>query len=161
MYNHAPLDYPCPFCRMAQGVFDAYVRSAPEDIVYCDDRVMAFIAAKQWPNNHGHVLVVPTGHYENLYDLPDEPGLAIHRLARRVALAMKSPYGCEGVSTRQHNEPAGYQDVWHYHLHVFPRYTGDQLYETYGEWMPAKERAAYAERLRTAVNTITFPETPA
>jgi histidine triad (HIT) family protein len=62
---------------------------------------------------------------------------------------MKRIYDCDGVSTRQHNEPAGYQDAWHYHVHVFPRYEGDYLYNTRHLPLPAtaEERAPYARRL--------------
>ena len=126
--SHAPENYPCPFCLLAAGTLNEHVWSRESDIIYRDEHVMALIAAGQWPNNQGHVLVVPTEHFENLYDLPDDLGARIHALSRRVALAMKSAYNCHGVSTRQHNEPAGNQDVWHYHLHVFPRYEGDDLY---------------------------------
>jgi histidine triad (HIT) family protein len=54
------------------------------------------------------------------------------------------------VSTRQHNEPAGNQDVWHLHVHVFPRYPGDQLYKSppLPEFVSQPERAVYADRLR-------------
>ena len=47
-----------------------------------------------------------------------------------MALTMKVVYSCDGISTRQHNEPAGNQDVWHYHLHVTPRYKDDVFYST-------------------------------
>jgi diadenosine tetraphosphate (Ap4A) HIT family hydrolase len=57
--------------------------------------------------------------------LAGDDGHAIYDLVRRIA--MRHTYGCDGISTRQHNEPAGYQDVWHFHLHVFPRYHGDVL----------------------------------
>jgi histidine triad (HIT) family protein len=66
-----------------------------------------------------------------------------------IALAMKAVYSCDGVSTRQHNEPAGNQDVWHYHLHVTPRYEDDQFYLTHREFMPVNERAKHAEKLRS------------
>ena len=89
--------------------------------------VTAMISFQQWPNNAGHVLVVPNEHFENLYVLPDHLGARIHELSRKLALAMKNAYDCDGVSTRQHNEPAGDQEVWHYHQHVFPRYRGDAL----------------------------------
>jgi histidine triad (HIT) family protein len=83
---------------------------------------------------------------------PGSLAAEIHETARRIALAMKSAYGCEGISTRQHNEPGGGQDVWHYHLHVFPRYAGDDLYgSAFRETTPA-ERAAYAEQLRAALS---------
>jgi DNA-binding transcriptional LysR family regulator len=65
---------------------------------------------------------VPVGHYENLYHLPTVPGHAVHDLVREVAIAIRQTYGCQGVSTLQHNEPAGNQNAWHYHVHVFPRY---------------------------------------
>jgi histidine triad (HIT) family protein len=97
------------------------------------------------------VLVVPNLHYENLYDLSIEVATHIHELSRDVALAMKRAYGCEGTSTRQHDEPAGNQEVWHYHLHVFPRYPRDELYFTRKSRIEEAERAAYAARLRDAL----------
>ncbi|MFB4159664.1 HIT family protein [Geomicrobium sp. JSM 1781026] len=101
-------------------------------IVYQDSNVTVFVASKWWPNNHGHVLVVPNEHYENLYELPVHLAGPIHYVTQLVAHAMKEAYGCDGISTRQHNEPASNQDVWHYHLHVYPRYKNDQLYTTKG-----------------------------
>ena len=61
-----------------------------------------------------------------------------------------SVYKGDGVSTRQHNEPAGNQDVWHYHLHVFPRYQDDAFYEMFykGEWTTLEQRLPYTEKLR-------------
>ncbi|MCY9662658.1 hypothetical protein P5G65_22670 [Paenibacillus chondroitinus] len=66
-----------------------------------------------------------------------------------LAKAFKSVYKCEGVSTRQHNEPAGNQDTWHYHLHVFPRYKNDNMYRSEGRKTTIEERIEYAEKLRT------------
>lgn len=63
---------------------------------------------------------------------------------------MKAAYGCDGVSTRQHNEPAGDQDVWHYHLHVVPRWHGDALDTTEPSLAPAAEIRARAAALRAA-----------
>lgn len=57
-------------------------------------------------------------------------------------------YKCDGVSSRQHNEPCGNQDVWHYHLHVFPRYKDDNLYLTNRELSKPEERIEYADRLK-------------
>ncbi len=74
--------------------------------------------------------------------------MRIHGCARAVALALKAAYGCDRVSTRQHNEPAGGQDVWPYHLHVFPRYPGDGLYGSYRRPTSAEARAAFAHKLR-------------
>ncbi|WP_034263105.1 HIT family protein [Actinospica robiniae] len=146
--THAPAGYVCPFCRLAAGGEDWL--NSQRDIVRRTPEAMAFIAPRWWPNNLGHVLVVPTGHYENLYGLPPDAGHAVHDVVREVALAMRDTYGCDGISTRQHNEPAGNQDVWHYHVHVFPRYAGDDLYRTKPMAQSASPelRLPYAERLR-------------
>jgi histidine triad (HIT) family protein len=128
-----------------------------QDVVWRDRFATALISPRWWPNNHGHVLVVPNAHYEHLYDLPDTYGHAVHDLVRRVAVAMRSTYGCQGISTRQHNEPAGNQDVWHYHVHVFPRYPDDNLYgsKPYPTFVSAGERRPYAETLRTSLRSST------
>ena len=149
MYNHAPINYTCPFCSLLQGVKNEEVLSVASDIFFQDEHICAIISSHQWPKNLGHALVFPIKHFENIYDLPVELGGKIHMVAQKIALAMKSLYGCDGISTRQHNEPAGSQDVWHYHLHVFPRYAGDHLYSSQYVEMPAEARAAYANLLRS------------
>lgn len=148
MYNHAPDGYPCPFCLIANGIENEQVLTCQSDVVYHDQLLTAFISARQWPQNQGHVIVIPNAHYENIFDLPPDLGTPIQRLAQALAIAMKREYGCEGISTRQHNEPAGNQDVWHYHLHIFPRYAGDDLYQSAGQFMQNSQRAVYAARLR-------------
>jgi histidine triad (HIT) family protein len=148
MPSHEPPGYQCPFCALAAGEDNAH--NSQRDIVRRTPGAMALISPRWWPRNHGHALVVPIRHYENLYQLPSEAGHAVHDLVRDTAIAIRQTYGCEGVSTRQHNEPAGNQDVWHYHVHVFPRYPGDELYASrpYPEVTPADQRQQYAERLR-------------
>ena len=148
MYSHAPQNYLCPFCLLIQGVEHPDVLSVQSDVVYRNKRVTAFIGSHQWPNNHGNVIVVPNKHFENIYDLPLRYASDIHRVAKIIALALKAVYACDGVSTRQHNEPAGNQDVWHYHLHVTPRYQGDQFYTTHREYMPPEQRLKHAKKLR-------------
>ena len=146
--THEPAGYICPFCRLAAGGEDQL--NSQSDIVRRTTGAMAFVAPRWWPNNPGHVLVVPIGHHENLYDLPVEAGHDVHDLVREVALAIRGTYGCDGVSTRQHNEPAGNQDVWHYHVHVFPRHVGDDLYrmQPSPHRASAEQRLVYADRLR-------------
>jgi histidine triad (HIT) family protein len=155
MFNHAPEGYVCPFCLAVRGVEDERTLTRQADVVLRTDLVAAFVSSHQFENTPGHVLVVPIAHHENLYDLPLPLAAKIHEAARAVALAMKAAYACEGISTRQHNEPAGNQDVWHYHLHVFPRHAGDNLYGSRKAFMPPEERAAYAAKLRAALTDIT------
>jgi histidine triad (HIT) family protein len=154
MYNHEPEHYLCPFCLLVQGIESERVLSVQSDILYQDGRVTALISSHQWPNNHGNVLIVPNEHFENIYDLPVNYAADIHRAARMVAIAMKRAYGCDGVSTRQHNEPAGSQDVWHFHLHVTPRYRDDDFYTTRRELMAVEERAMHAEKIK---RVLTLP----
>jgi len=146
--SHQPPDYDCPFCGIQNGVFNEY--NQPSDIVGDNDLAYARISPTWWPDNPGAALVIPKAHHENLYELPDDVGHAVWDLTRAVARAMRASYTCEGISTRQHNEPAGYQDVWHLHVHVFPRHVGDGLYVRHREsrHVTPAERAPYAARLR-------------
>lgn len=157
MYNHEPENYQCPFCLLIQGTENGDVFSVQGDIVLTNNTVTAFIGSHYWPSNNVNVLIAPNQHYENIFDLPDHFGEHLHRTARRIALALKRVYGCDGVSTRQHNESAGGQDVWHYHTHVTPRYYGDNLYQkllTSRVLMPLTKRAEHAKRLREALGRI-------
>jgi histidine triad (HIT) family protein len=148
---HAPDGYECPFCAVVGGEPREPPGTQPEDVVLRTATTTAWIAKRWWVNNEGHVLVVPNEHVENMYELPRELAGDVHETARVIALALKRGYGCDGISTRQHNEPHGGQDVWHYHLHVFPRYEGDELYGSpHRETTPA-ERKPYADRLRAAL----------
>lgn len=124
-YSHQPEGYRCPFCRLAAGEDLSGEHSKQADIIFRDETVTAFISSAWWPANPGHVLVVPNAHYENIYALPDDVLAALHRVGKRVALALMATCGCDGTSFRQHNGPGADQEVWHYHLHVFPRYVGD------------------------------------
>jgi histidine triad (HIT) family protein len=154
MYNHEPENYVCPFCNLISGIKHENVLSVQSDIIYHDAQVTGFVGSHQWPNNHVNVLVVPNEHYENIFDLPSQFSLAIFRLTKRIAYVMKSVYNCDGISTRQHNEPEGNQDVWHYHVHVTPRFKNDNFYCSQRELMPITERAVHASNLRTALNQI-------
>lgn len=122
----------------------------PLEVIYRDDDVYVKMNPRWRPNNPGTVLVLPICHYENIFDLPPALAAPIHRAARSTAIAMKSAFNCDGISTRQHNEPAGNQNVWHYHLHVFPRWHGDNLYGLPPSPAPEAELRTRAEQLRSA-----------
>jgi histidine triad (HIT) family protein len=99
------------------------------------------------------VLVIPVEHVKNLYEIDEVLLGTVHATVRRIATAMRSAYGCAGTSTRQHNEPGAGQDVWHLHVHVFPREPDDGLYARDAEfrWASPAERAPYAELLRAVL----------
>jgi histidine triad (HIT) family protein len=149
--THEPAGYDCPFCRLQRGHVDEH--NHPADVVAVTPTAFARISPKWWPSNPGAALVIPREHHENLYGLPPDIGHGVWDLVQQVAVAMRTAYECEGVSIRQHNEPAGNQDVWHLHVHVFPRHPGDALYERHREarWVGQEERAEYAETLAAAL----------
>src|SRR5579872_2746092 len=128
MYNHAPKDYICPICVAIAGKENEQTRIVQNDIFYKDDLITGFIGGRAWPNNQWGVVIVPNQHIENLYDISDELVSRIYLFAKKVAIALKKTAACDGITLRQHNEPAGNQDAWHFHVHVMPRYTNDKLY---------------------------------
>jgi histidine triad (HIT) family protein len=148
MYNHAPKDYICPFCLLVRGIENEHTSIKQSDLVYHNDHVSSFIALRKWPNNVGHVLVIPNKHFENIYELPIGISLEIQKTAKVIALAMKEEYSCDGLLLLQRNEPVGEQRIWHYHLHIIPRYANDNFHLTQRELFPADERAKFARRLR-------------
>jgi histidine triad (HIT) family protein len=146
--KHAPPGYECPFCRIAETL----PRAAPESaVVLVEDRVFAFVPLHLYAGISGNCLIAPRLHFENVLDIPDELGADFFRATRRLAQAMRSAFGCEGISTRQHNGPAGDQDVWHFHLHVFPRFHDDGLHAGPKELYRNEERMDVADRLRAAL----------
>lgn len=106
------------FCRIAAG--------APASIVHRDDVVLAFMDTR--PVNPGHVLVIPTRHYPSLADVPESVAARCFVVAQRVAAALRaSGLRCEGVNLFLADGEAALQEVFHAHLHVFPRYRGDSF----------------------------------
>lgn len=156
MHSHAPANYTCPFCLIAEGRENEHVYTRQTDIIYQTARVSAFVSSHQYSSKGMSVLVIPNEHFENIYVLPDAYGADLQKAKRLVALALKAVYDCAGVSTRQHNEPSGYQDVWHYHEHISPRFKRDLLYLKLnaGRFMrvyPAHKRAEHAAKLKATI----------
>lgn len=154
MHNHAPSDYICPICLGVEGVENEHTLLLQQDLVYQDKQVSAFINSFWIKNNPGHVIVVPNQHYENIYDLPSELAGHIVHIAKKIAVAMKSDYKCDGITQLQNNEPAGGQHAFHYHLHIFPRYDDDNLHTHMGDKQLADpaDRLDYATRLRQSLS---------
>jgi len=96
---------------------------------------------------------VPNHHFADLHEIPQDELGAVYATAKRLAGALQRSTDCDGTSTRQHNGSGAGQDVFHFHVHVFPRFSGDGLYARDAEyrWTTPEERAPYAERLREAL----------
>ena len=154
MYNHEPPDYHCPFCAMQNDPASRGWRNNRMGLVFAEGTVFCIVPTHHWTTTKGNCLILPKVHYENLYDLDEAVGIDLLRASKLIALAMKRALNCDGISTRQHNEPSGNQDVWHYHLHVFPRYAGDGLYSAAKARYDEDERIRFTEQFRSTVAEI-------
>ncbi len=107
----------CFFCKIAKG-------EVPTNTVYEDDdfRVILDIA----PANPGHCLIIPKKHSANIYETDDEVLAKAMVLAKKMAVKVKKATGCDGVNIMQNNEEAAGQTVFHFHMHIIPRYDGDK-----------------------------------
>jgi len=107
----------CTFCEIIRG-------EAPASVVYRDEKVMAFMDIQ--PVNAGHVLVVPLEHMVSLLELDDETAGWLMAVGKRLAAAVKAAgVRWEGFNLFLADGEAAGQDVFHVHLHMFPRYEGD------------------------------------
>ena len=88
----------------------------------------------QWPTK-GHALILPKHHYANLYEIPEEMAAKAMVLAKRMAAAMTEALGCDGFNIVQNNGEVAGQTVFHFHMHLIPRYNGDQAGIT---WKPGE-----------------------
>jgi histidine triad (HIT) family protein len=115
--DDATVDATCVFCAIVAGRSEA-------SLVYADDTVIAFMDIR--PVNPGHVLVIPRDHAPHLADLNEESGSQMWRVAHRIAGALRhSGLRVEGVNLFLADGAVAFQEVFHTHLHVLPRYAGD------------------------------------
>lgn len=156
--SNAPENYECPICLGLQDSGSPKTLIKPTDFVYRDELVSAFINSFFMGKNAGHVIIVPNKHYENIYTLPTEESHRIFDVAKKIALAMKEAYSCEGITARNNNEPAGDQHAFHFHFHVFPRYENDgynSVAPSDERLAEAEERADYAEKIKSTLDDLT------
>ncbi len=107
----------CVFCDILEG-------KLPASRVYQDEFCTAFMDIQ--PINPGHILIVPNRHAAYLADLAEETGAQMFRVGQRLAQALRlSGIKCEGVNLFLADGEAATQEIFHVHLHVFPRYRGD------------------------------------
>ena len=137
----------CIFCRIVNGTEAA-------SVVYSDDVVLSFLDIT--PVNLGHLLVIPKVHAAQLSELDPETGGRMFKVAMRVAGALRrSEVKCEGVNLFLADGKAAFQEVFHVHLHVIPRFSGDDFGlnfgSKYGTRPGRKELDEVAERIRAAI----------
>lgn len=136
----ADRDPDCIFCKILAG-------ELPAQIVDEDERTVAFMDVN--PATRGHALVVPRAHSVDLHDTPPEDVAATALAAQRLAERARERLGAPGVNLLNACGPAAWQSVFHFHVHVIPRYEDDPLRLP---WIPRggdmDEIAATADVLR-------------
>ncbi len=111
-------DENCIFCKIAAG-------DIPSATLYEDDdfRVILDVA----PASKGHALILPKEHYANLYELDDILASKAFVLAKKMITVLKDIVGCDGYNVLQNNGEAAGQTVFHFHMHLIPRYSDDTV----------------------------------
>ena len=126
----------CIFCKLANGVFAT--RSIYEDE---DFNVILDLA----PATKGHALILPKQHADNIFDLPDDTAAKVFVLAKKLAQKMTEQLGCEGFNIVQNNGAVAGQTVFHFHLHLIPRYADDKQKIC---WDPQEMAAEELDKIR-------------
>ncbi len=139
----------CIFCRILAG-------ELPATFVYRDDDCAAFMDIQ--PVNPGHLLVVPTRHASHLADLDPATGARMMEVAQRLAAALRaSELRCEGVNLFLADGEAAMQEVFHVHLHVFPRFTGDGFGLRFGPHYTERPARAALESAGQQIREVLEP----
>lgn len=131
----------CIFCKLANGVFAT-------NSIYEDDDFNVILDAG--PATKGHALILPKEHYANLYEIPEDTLASAARLAKKLATHMTDVLGCDGFNLVQNNGEAAGQSVFHFHLHLIPRYKDDNQHIL---WEPREaddnQQKELCEKLKT------------
>jgi diadenosine tetraphosphate (Ap4A) HIT family hydrolase len=132
--------------------------TAPASVAYADDRVVAFLDIA--PITPGHLLVVPRAHATGLADLDPDLGGHVFRVAQRMAAGLRgSGLRCDGVNLFLADGSAAFQEVFHVHLHVLPRWRGDGFKLGYRAGTPARaDLDRQAGDIRAGLDRVALPE---
>lgn len=111
-------DESCIFCKIVRG-------QAPVSTIYEDEAVMVFLDIR--PLNMGHTLVISKAHYVDIFDIPEKLLSQVHIVSKQIAAAVKKATDTDGINIIQQNGKAAGQDIFHFHVHVIPRFLGQKL----------------------------------
>lgn len=131
----------CIFCKIAKG-------DIPSATIYetGDFKCILDVA----PANKGHALIITKEHYDNIFQLDAETAAKIFSFATVAAKAIKEETGCEGMNVLQNNGAVAGQTVNHFHLHMVPRYEGDDVNMS---WKPMETEASEQQTLAKAIKS--------
>ena len=129
----------CIFCKIVAG-------ELPSETVQEDQHTVAFMDVNPW--TRGHALVIPRNHSPNIYEVSDEDLRHTAIAAKQLAVRVKERLRCDGVNLLNASEPAAWQSVFHFHMHVIPRYGDDPLE------LPVRPRQAEPDELAAVAAEI-------
>lgn len=116
----------CIFCKIANG-------EIPSTTLYEDEKFRVILDLN--PAQTGHALILPKEHFDNLYEMDDTYASGVLPLAKKMATAMTKALDADGFNILQNNGETAGQTVFHFHMHLIPRYEGEQKLFT---WEPGK-----------------------
>ena len=106
-------DENCIFCKIIAG-------EIPSRTIYEDEEFKVILDVS--PASKGHALILPKNHYANLFDIDEEVAARAMKLAKKLATHMTEKLGCDGFNLLQNNHETAGQTVFHFHMHLIPRY---------------------------------------
>ncbi len=109
-------DSNCIFCKISGG-------EIPSKTIYEDEEFRVILDIS--PASKGHALIIPKEHYANLYEMPEDAAGRVMILAKKLAGHMTERLKCDGFNIVQNNGETAGQTVFHFHMHLIPRYAGD------------------------------------
>jgi histidine triad (HIT) family protein len=116
-------DADCIFCKIIAGAIPCFR-------LYEDAHTLAFMDIN--PANEGHALVIPKEHARDLHEVSDEAAARTVATAKKIAGAVRATLDPDGINLVQANGPGAAQSVFHFHVHVLPRRSGDELKINWG-----------------------------
>jgi len=108
----------CIFCKISNGVI-------PSATIFEDEDFKVILDAS--PATKGHALIIPKGHFDNIFDLDTDTASKLFVIAAHVAKKMKEVLQCDGMNVLQNNGAIAGQTVYHFHMHLIPRYKNDSV----------------------------------
>lgn len=123
----------CIFCKIIAG-------EIPSHVLYEDEKFKVVLDVG--PATRGHALILPKNHYANLYELPEDTAADVMKLAKRMMKQMTEKLHCDGFNLVQNNGSVAGQTIFHFHMHLIPRYENDGEILKYCAGSPSQEDLA-------------------
>ena len=130
----------CIFCKIANG-------EIPSNTIYEDEALRVFLDLG--PATKGHALIVPKDHYANLFEMPEDLLSKVIHTAKKVGQTQMDRLNADGFNLVQNNNEAAGQTVFHFHMHLIPRYKDDNQKILWNPTSPSSEELVKVKEILT------------